>query len=538
MSSSGVRSSRSGAALALVAPPPVELLARRDLLRHPIVEQVEDGVVRHEDVGPSGLGLQGLHARDRRRVAGDEVVPGVPLPQHQRVVDEELAGPDRVDPAVGDTAGGDDRQPVQRHSLVGHRRGPPLVPPRVAMAALHGVARGALDPFGLDAGDRVGPQPVRLDEFSRHHPAGPLLAERRRPAEHEARLPGPLVLLLVLVPQPDVREEPREKGLVHAVRRGGRAARVDAEAARDLAELRVDVLPLPDPQPVEVLGAAALAELVGRHLAAQVAEVVPEVEVGDEVRVGIGEASVGRRGRLLLTGGALPWIDDRQGGGDHQHLAHGADAVGLEHHPAESRVDRKAGQAPADLREPHGRARRRGFERAELLEQGHAVGDAARVGRFDERERRHLAETDARHLEDDGGQVGAQDLGFGELGAGRELVLGVQPDADSRRHSPAPAGPLVGRGLRHRLDRQALHLRAAVEARDAGRARIDHVADARDGERRLGHVRGQHDATATVGREHPVLLGRREPRVERQDLRSLQVGAPQGVGGVADVPLA
>ena len=85
---------------------------------------------------------------------------------------------------------------------------------------------------------------------------------------------------------------------------------------------------------------------------------------------------------------------------------------------------------------------------------------------------------------------------------------------------------------------QALHLGPVAVAGDAGRAGVDHVADAGDGERRLGHVGGQHDAPAAVRLEDPVLLGRRQPGVERQQLRVAQGAGGQGVGGVADLPLA
>ena len=80
----------------------------------------------------------------------------------------------------------------------------------------------------------------------------------------------------------------------------------------------------------------------------------------------------------------------------------------------------------------------------ELLEQGDAVGDAAGVGRLDEREALDVAEAERGHLQDDRGQVGAQDLGLGELGPGGEVVLGVEADADAGRDAPAAPGPLVG----------------------------------------------------------------------------------------------
>ena len=128
----------------------------------------------------------------------------------------------------------------------------------------------------------------------------------------------------------------------------------------------------------------------------------------------------------------------------------------------------------------------------------------------------------------------------GSVNSGRasEVVLGVQADADAGRDAPAAAGALVGRRLRDRLDRQSLHLQPAAVAGDARRAGVDDVAHAGHGDRRLGDVRRQHDAPAAVRLEDAVLLGRRQPGVQRQHLGVAQLAAAQGVGGVVDLPLA
>ena len=139
-------------------------------------------------------------------------------------------------------------------------------------------------------------------------------------------------------------------------------------------------------------------------------------------------------------------------------------------------------------------------------------------------------------------EVGAQDLGFGELGPLGEVVLGVQTDAHTWRDTTAPTRALVGRRLRHRLDRQPLHLEPLAVPRDASGAGVDDVADAGHGDRRLGHVGRQHDATPSVRLEDAVLLGRRQSRVERQDLElsRLDLGtsfAADRVGDVVDLAL-
>ena len=119
-------------------------------------------------------------------------------------------------------------------------------------------------------------------------------------------------------------------------------------------------------------------------------------------------------------------------------------------------------------------------EGAEFLQQLHTVADAARVRRIEERKALDVAELQRRHLQDHRGQVGPQDLRIGVARAATsKSVLGVEPDAHAGRGAPGAAGPLRGRGLRDRLDRQPLHLGAAAVARDARGAGVDDVADAR-----------------------------------------------------------
>ena len=128
----------------------------------------------------------------------------------------------------------------------------------------------------------------------------------------------------------------------------------------------------------------------------------------------------------------------------------------------------------------------------------------------------------------------------GSVNSGRASVvlLGVQADADAGRDPAAPPGPLVGRRLRDRLDRQSLHLQPAAVAGDAGRPGVDDVAHAGHGDRRLGDVRAEHDAPAAVRLEDAVLLGRRQPGVQRQHLGVAELAPAQEVGGVVDLPLA
>ena len=316
-----------------------------------------------------------------------------------------------------------------------------------------------------------------------------------------------------------------------AVLRG--AGRAQVERARHLPELRVDVLPFAHAQVVEVFGLAHPPERAGRPGLLLLLEVLPELEVGEEVGVGVGEPGVQLVGVRPMLQRPLPRVLDGQCRGDHHHLGEAAGAAALQHHPGQPRVDRELGQPAADVGEALA-----GVERAQLLEQVDAVGDVAPVRRVDERERGDVAQADGGHLEDDAGQVGAQDLRFGVFRAGQEVRLVVQPDADAVGRAAAAALALVGRGLRDRLDGQPLHLEAVAVAGHPGGAGVDHVLDAGDGERGLGHVGGEHDPAAAVGLEDAVLLGRGEPGVQREDLQVPDVQPGQRLGGVADLPLA
>ncbi len=249
-------------------------------------------------------------------------------------------------------------------------------------------------------------------------------------------------------------------------------------------------------------------------------------------------------GLLALLHRSLARILDRQPGRDDEHLAHAPVTFRLEHHPPEPRVDREAGEPAAEFGEVPLTVALDRVDRRQLLEQEVPVADRGRVGRLEERERGDVAEADVGHLQDDRREVRAEDLRLGELGPLGEVVLVVQADADARRDTAAPAGALVGRRLRHRLDREPLHLEPLAVAGDPGHAGVDHVAHAGHGERRLGDVGGEHDATlrpgswdarrsgaarpTTAGRTAAALRasGRRGGRRRRRGSRARPTGTP------------
>src|SRR5581483_9064613 len=120
----------------------------------------------------------------------------------------------------------------------------------------------------------------------------------------------------------------------------------------------------------------------------------------------------------------------------------------LQHHAAEAGVEGQLGQPAAEGREPLLRVLLRRVEGAELLQEGDAVFHGPGVGSVDEREAADVAEAEGGHLEDDRGQVGPDDLRFGELRPGPEVALGVEADAYPGGDPAAATGPLVGRRLR------------------------------------------------------------------------------------------
>ena len=367
----------------------------------------------------------------------------------------------------------------------------------------------------------------------------PVGVVRRTPARRGlVSLAGRAPLLVGRAPLLVGRAESRPRRLL---------AQLDLELPAHLAELGLEVLPLADPEVVEVLPLAHPAEGAGREVALLGPQVSPEVEPGQEVGGRVLETGVQLVGLGLLLQRPLARVLQGQGGGDDEDVADAAEPLRLEDHPAQAWVDGQARQTSTDRGEiapapPAGRACR--DQRAELLEQLHAGGDVAAVGRLDEREAGDVAEPERGHLQDDRGQVGAQDLRIGERRPGLEVLLRVEPDRHARLDPAAAARPLLGRGLADRLDREPLHLGLERVARDPRQPGVHDVPDAGHGERGLGDVRGEHDAAdrRRVGGEHAVLLGSREPGVERHDLEGAAALDPsevgEGVGGVADLALA
>nr|BFE71022.1 hypothetical protein GCM10020092_043230 [Actinoplanes digitatis] len=239
-------------------PPRVEVPGGDDVGGDAGVVEGVHGLVVDGDVPAAGPVLDLLDPGQELGVLGEERVMGLPVPLDERVPDEQLAAHRRIDPGVADLAPGHDRQPVEGHLLVGHHGALLLLPVRLAVAALDQVRRELLGPLGLDARVHPAPEPRRLDQLGRHHPAWLLLEQGRAREDRELGAAGAEIFALVRVLQADVREQAGEQGRVHGltpaelVTLGER----EPEGTGDLPQLRVDVLPLADPQVVEELGTA------------------------------------------------------------------------------------------------------------------------------------------------------------------------------------------------------------------------------------------------------------------------------------------
>src|SRR5260370_22351063 len=109
------------------------MTARGDRLRYPPVVEVKDGrVVGHQAAAPR-LAFEFLRLLACALIVAKELVVGLPFALDEGVLNEEVSGCGRIDPAVVDRSRGHDRQAVQGYLLRGHDRGALAVPVRLAI---------------------------------------------------------------------------------------------------------------------------------------------------------------------------------------------------------------------------------------------------------------------------------------------------------------------------------------------------------------------------------------------------------------------
>src|SRR5690606_17323577 len=274
----------------------------------------------------------------------------------------------------------------------------------------------------------------------------------------------------------------------------------------------------------------ALGRLV-RHL---LSIPTPQLQIRKKLGPLVVELGVRLISRFALLHRTVTRILYGQSRGDDEHFAQTLLITGRQYHAAHTRINRQPG-----LLAPHGGKAIVLVERTELLQLLVAVGNGPTRRCVDEWKGLDVIELERLHAQNHGRQRRAQHLGIGKGGARLEIGLVVKPYADARTHAPATSGTLIGGCLADGLDAQLLNLVAPRIAFYARQAAIDDVTDTRNGERRFGHVRGQHDAPrVALGPEDALLFRLREPRVQRKHLRSRRVVLAQGLDRFADLTLA
>src|SRR3546814_10698497 len=148
------------------------------------------------------------------------------------------------------------------------------------------------------------------------------------------------------------------------------------------------------------------------------------------------------------------------------------------------------------------------------------------------------AQPQRQHPQYHAGQRRAADFRIGLHRARLEVGLRIDPVAGAGRNAPASALALVGAGLADRLDVQAVELETRAVALHARQSRVDDIVDARHRQRGLGDVVRQHDAPLRTQVEHPVLVARGQPRVQRKDLGVAVLAVFQRLMRVADLALS
>src|ERR1017187_5641076 len=202
----------------------------------------------------------------------------------------------------------------------------------------------------------------------------------------------------------------------------------------------------------------------------------------------------------------------------------------LEQHASQGGINRQPREVFAESREGA-----LFIQRAEFLEQRVTVGDGGERGRLDKRKRLNVAQVERLHAQNDLGEIGALDLRLREWRPRIEILLRIEPDANACLHASRAALALVGAALRNRLDRQALGARARVVSANARQPGINHITDARYGQRRLRDVGRDDHFAARGGREDALLIASAKPAKQRNDLSLAGKPALKLVAGLTNV---
>ena len=314
-------------------------------------------------------------------------------------------------------------------------------------------------------------------------------------------------------------------------------AHAPAQLLHQLRQLAVHVAPFAHaPHRKKVLLAGRRQLAVGQFVA-RLLEKRPQLQIAGEVRLVVLEARMGLVGGRLAFQRPVARVLHRQGRSDDQDLRECMVVAPAQNHAADARVERQARKLAAGRRQQVVFA-----QRAQLLQQLIAVGDRLGRRRLEKRKALDLRQLERLHAQDHRGQRRAQDLRVGEARPRRVVGFVIEADADAGGNPAAAPGALIGRGLRDFLHLQLLHLVAIAVTLHARHPAVDHEANARHGERSLGHIGGQHHpAQRTARLENALLVLRRKAGEQGQDFQSSALArrmAGQQLCGVADLAFA
>ena len=149
-------------------------------------------------------------------------------------------------------------------------------------------------------------------------------------------------------------------------------------------------------------------------------------------------------------------------------------------------------------------------DRARAAAAGRAPGPAAPAAADRASAARPHRRRPSRRARAPSGARSACRISGGVCGASEACVaLGPQPVADPGAQAAGAAAALIGRGLRDLSGHQPAHARGGIELGITPQSRVDHDANALDGQAGLGDAGRQHDLALARGRgrERRVLGG-------------------------------
>ena len=404
-------------------PPFIEVARGDDVMADALVVELKQRFVVDKNVAAARLMLQLFNLVAQLQVVTEEGVAGLPVALHQRMADKQFAAQRRVNLAVVDLTGRDDRQTVNGDLLRRHHRALRALPVRFAVRTFEQVLSDRLDPFRLYACGDTPPQAAGFHQLGDHRPFRRLFKQPGAGEDRKASVARAGVFLLIGIFHTDVRQQTGQQRGVNFAILCRFAIHRQAELFNDLTQLSVDILPLAHAQVVEKIDPALAAELVRGERFLLLAQVVPQVDERHEVGLFIVEAAMLLIGSLLLIHWPLARVLNRERRGDNHRLAHAAVFLRLQHHSCQTRIHRQLAELAPHRRQLIGGLLFVSGNRPQLFQQTHAVLNIAFIRRFNERESGNIAESERGHLQDNRRQVGAQNLRIGKFRARQEVLF-------------------------------------------------------------------------------------------------------------------